>query len=58
VALQRGATPASIVSDVPTDFTTSTGSLSPFNCDRHCYGPVRDPRTGATQQTWIEVKER
>ena len=41
LALQQGATPASIVADVPTDFATSTGLFSPVNYDRHCYGPVR-----------------
>jgi len=41
LALERGATPASIVADVPTDFATSTGLFSPVNYDRHCYGPVR-----------------
>jgi penicillin-binding protein 1C len=41
LAFERGATPASIVADVPTDFTTSTGLFSPVNYDRHCYGPVR-----------------
>jgi penicillin-binding protein 1C len=41
LALERGATPASVVADVPTDFATSTGLFSPVNYDRHCYGPVR-----------------
>jgi penicillin-binding protein 1C len=41
LALQRGATPASVVADVPTDFATSTGLFSPVNYDHHCYGPVR-----------------
>jgi penicillin-binding protein 1C len=41
LAFERGATPASIVADVPTDFATSTGLFSPVNYDRHCYGPVR-----------------
>ncbi len=41
LALQRGATPASVVADVPTEFATRTGLFSPVNYDRHCYGPVR-----------------
>jgi len=41
LAFEQGATPASIVADVPTDFATSTGLFSPVNYDRHCYGPVR-----------------
>jgi penicillin-binding protein 1C len=41
LAFERGATPASIVADVPTDFATATGLFSPVNYDRHCYGPVR-----------------
>jgi penicillin-binding protein 1C len=41
LAFERGATPASIVADVPADFATSTGLFSPVNYDRHCRGPVR-----------------
>jgi penicillin-binding protein 1C len=41
LAFERGATPASIVADVPTDFATCTGLFSPVNYDHHCYGPVR-----------------
>jgi penicillin-binding protein 1C len=41
LAFENGATPGSIVADVPTDFATSTGLFSPVNYDRHCYGPVR-----------------
>jgi penicillin-binding protein 1C len=41
LALQRGATPASIVADVPTEFSTATGLFAPVNYDRHCYGPMR-----------------
>jgi penicillin-binding protein 1C len=41
LAIEHGATPASIVADVPTDFAASTGLFSPVNYDRHCYGPVR-----------------
>jgi penicillin-binding protein 1C len=41
LALERGATPASIVADVPTDFATATGLFSPVNYSRRCYGPMR-----------------
>jgi penicillin-binding protein 1C len=41
LAFAKGATPASVVADVPTDFATSTGLFSPVNYDCHCYGPVR-----------------
>jgi penicillin-binding protein 1C len=41
LALERGATPASIVADVPTDFATATGLFSPVNYNRRCYGPMR-----------------
>jgi penicillin-binding protein 1C len=41
LAMERGATPATVVADVPTDFATATGLFSPVNYDRHCYGPAR-----------------
>ena len=41
LALEHGATPATIVADVPTEFTTSTGLFAPVNYNRHCYGPMR-----------------
>ena len=41
LAFERGATPASIVADVPSEFTTGTGLFSPVNYDHHCHGPVR-----------------
>ena len=41
LALERGATPATIVADVPTEFATATGLFAPVNYDRHCYGPMR-----------------
>ena len=41
LALERGATPASVVADVPTEFATATGLFAPVNYDRHCYGPMR-----------------
>lgn len=40
LAFENGASPASIVADVPTDFPTPTGVFSPVNFDRHCSGPV------------------
>jgi penicillin-binding protein 1C len=41
LAMERGATPATVVADVPTEFVTSTGLFAPVNYNRHCYGPVR-----------------
>ncbi len=41
LALENGATAASIVADVPTEFPTSTGLFAPLNYNRHCSGPVR-----------------
>ena len=41
LALERGATPASVVADVPTEFATATGLFAPVNYNRHCYGPMR-----------------
>jgi penicillin-binding protein 1C len=41
LALERGATPATVVADVPTEFATATGLFAPVNYDRHCYGPMR-----------------
>jgi penicillin-binding protein 1C len=41
LALERGATPASIVADVPVEFPTSTGVFAPLNYDRRCHGPMR-----------------
>ena len=41
LALERGATPATIVADVPTEFATATGLFAPVNYNRHCYGPMR-----------------
>lgn len=41
LALERGATPATIVADVPTEFVTTTGLFAPVNYNRHCYGPIR-----------------
>ncbi|MCZ7640689.1 MAG: transglycosylase domain-containing protein [Verrucomicrobia bacterium] len=41
IALEQGATPATIVADVPTDFATPTGVFAPLNYDRRCQGPTR-----------------
>jgi penicillin-binding protein 1C len=41
LALEHGATPATVVADVPTEFATATGLFTPVNYDRHCYGPMR-----------------
>ncbi len=41
LALEQGATAASVVADVPTEFPTATGLFIPLNYNRHCSGPVR-----------------
>jgi penicillin-binding protein 1C len=41
LALERGATAASIVDDLPAEFATPTGLFAPENYNRRCYGPMR-----------------
>ena len=41
LALERGATPATMVADVRTSFPASDGFYRPENYNRRCYGPVR-----------------
>ncbi len=41
LAFERGATPGSIVADVPSEFPTATGVFRPVNYNHHCAGPVR-----------------
>lgn len=41
LALERGATPATIVADVRTSFPAEGGFYRPENYNRRCYGPVR-----------------
>jgi len=41
LALERGATPATMVADVRTSFPSADGFYRPENYNRHCYGPVR-----------------
>jgi penicillin-binding protein 1C len=41
IAFEQGATPASIVADVPTEFATSTGLFAPANYDHRTHGPTR-----------------
>ena len=41
LALERGATPATIFPDVPTEFNTPTGLIRVENYARRCAGPVR-----------------
>ncbi len=41
LALERGATPATIAADVPVTFPTPTGSFRPENYSHRCYGPLR-----------------
>jgi penicillin-binding protein 1C len=40
LAFERGETPATIIPDIPTEFTTDTGPYRPTNYSRHCQGPV------------------
>jgi penicillin-binding protein 1C len=41
LAIERGATPASVVADVPAIFPTPTGMFRPENYGHRCYGPLR-----------------
>ena len=41
LAFENGATPSTIVADLPVEFTTSTGAYSPENYDHRFHGPVR-----------------
>lgn len=41
LAFEQGASPASLVADLPAEFQTPTGSYSPENYNRRCYGPMR-----------------
>ena len=41
LALERGATPATMVADVRTSFPAEGGFYRPENYNRRCYGPVR-----------------
>ncbi len=41
LALERGATPATVFADVPAIFATSTGGYQPENYNHRCYGPMR-----------------
>jgi penicillin-binding protein 1C len=41
LALERGATPATMVADVRTSFPADGGFYRPENYNRRCYGPVR-----------------
>jgi penicillin-binding protein 1C len=40
LALERGATPATMIADVRTSFPTADGLYRPENYNRRCYGPV------------------
>jgi len=40
LALEHGATPASIVADVPATFATPTGVYHPENYNKRCHGPL------------------
>lgn len=40
IALERGATPASIVADLPVEYSTPTGTYKPENYAHRLYGPM------------------
>lgn len=40
LALERGATPASLVADLPVEYSTPTGTYKPENYARKLYGPM------------------
>lgn len=40
LALERGANPCTVVADIPTDFSTSTGLYRPNNYNHRYHGPV------------------
>ncbi len=40
IAFERGATPASIVADLPVEFATSSGTYKPENYSLRSYGPM------------------
>lgn len=40
IAFERGATPASIVADLPIEFTTASGTYKPENYSLRSYGPM------------------
>jgi len=41
LALEKGATPATTVADVPATFSTPAGTYQPENYNKRCYGPLR-----------------
>ncbi|HPC60106.1 MAG TPA: penicillin-binding protein 1C [Verrucomicrobiota bacterium] len=41
IAFEQGATPASIVPDLPAEFATATGVFAPLNYDQRFHGPMR-----------------
>jgi penicillin-binding protein 1C len=41
LAFEQGATPATVVADLPAEFATPTGVFAPVNYNRRCYGPMR-----------------
>src|SRR5581483_3847501 len=41
LAFERGATPASVVADLPAEFATATGIYRAENYNHRCYGPMR-----------------
>jgi penicillin-binding protein 1C len=41
LALERGASAATVVEDLPAEFATATGVFAPVNYHRRCFGPMR-----------------
>jgi penicillin-binding protein 1C len=41
LALERGASAATVVEDLPAEFATATGVFAPVNYNRRCFGPMR-----------------
>lgn len=41
LAFEHGATPATLVADVPCEFATATGVFRPVNYNHHFFGPMR-----------------
>jgi penicillin-binding protein 1C len=41
LALEHGATPATVVADIPSEFSGASGLFAPANYNHHYYGPMR-----------------
>jgi penicillin-binding protein 1C len=56
IALEQGATPATVAADIPTQFATPTGIFAPVNYRRRCHGPMRYRETLANSLNIPAVK--